>query len=243
MNKTIRKLIATVLGVGFGAAIGFLSISYRYNWTLPPHDYPIFFSPILSSIVAVSVFVSFMADEDAHKGASIPWLMVTCVTGLLWTVIVCFFLTFFDSWLQHLILLFLLFLGFLIWDFVMLSLVKSESHREEITIGNRLVNRPTMIAVIFISAFLLTVNLESLRHVENKPGYHCAQDAFVAGLISYHLIVSSCGYFGSSLGLLSGNWLLTRWFFYLFFWVPTPPSTPPPSTPDPQNPTAEDAAS
>jgi len=191
------RLVGCVSGIILGA----FSIFFAYDKQFPSlYELPIFFSPIVTLVVATMTFVTYLFDEDAKVGGYKDGITGCCLLGFVYTGGVCYWLTFFHGWIQHLLLMVALFVGFSAWDSMMLRCVKNERHHREIVTGNRLVNLPTLAAVVLIWLFLKIAPMESLENIPNKPGYKSAQDAFAAGLISFHLFVAAFGYLATGIG-------------------------------------------
>lgn len=192
-------------------------------------DWPVFLSPILTFFVAMMAYSDYIKwylfypnlKEEKRAGT----IVVVCIGYVAVTLVFCFFLTSFHGWMSHLGILILLFAVFLSWDLVMLSLVVSAAHRTQIQAGNRLVNRPTVVAasVAFLFLLLSPSSGEAAKDKFSAPASAASagtakeyagasdqtttkeevlrgrvrteQDVFVAGLVCFHLVFSACGYF------------------------------------------------
>ncbi len=198
-GMTIPKL-KWILGPAAGVGIGWLSVTLNYHGVLPlPHHWVVFLSPIVTLIVAVMTFWEHLFDEEVIDTPRSDHVRAACFIGLLFTCFVCFALTVLHGWERHLLLLFTLFGGFIGWDIWMLFAIKNEKHRNQIAIANRLVNRPTIIAILAVLVFLKSNAFDSLILNSKGSGFSSAQEAFAMGLISFHLVVSAVGYAGSIL--------------------------------------------
>ncbi len=111
------------------------------------------------------------------------------------------FMSLFHIWWAHLLILFVLYMLFCIWDSAMLRLLKINNGtgmpngaRTEIRSTSIGINRPTVVAIICCAVVAFHINDDSLR------------DAFVTGLVAFHLVVAAFGYFLASLSPgLEGN--------------------------------------
>src|SRR5437870_305059 len=114
-KKTIIVVATLGLSVAAGVGMGALSCIWKYKGFPAVHEYPIFFSPIFSYIVAMSVFMTYLLDDEVHGGQNTLAIRITCLAGMLWSFTWCSYLTFFHSWGMHLTLVLILFCGFLLW--------------------------------------------------------------------------------------------------------------------------------
>jgi len=216
-KKWLLSLSGAVL---MGLASGILIYKRSPN----VHEWPIFLAPITTAFVALMTFLDYMFDDEIDKEQRRKDIHFACVAGIIISGGFCWWLTFFHGWFLHLLYMSILFLLFFGWDLWMLSMVKHDEHRKQLANGNRHVNRPTLIAVALTTLFLFNVKLDSLQFVADKLGYDSAQDAFAAGLVSFHLVVSACGYLATSLGGIKNdsNWFL-RLLHLVLYKIPSGP--------------------
>ena len=197
MTKRIptgRRMALWIGSLLIAGGVGLFSVMISYKSVFPKlHEWPVFFSPIITAVVATMTFFEHGLDDDL-KGSNAFWIRLACFVAALGTLVLCFFLCSFKTWEQHLALLGARFFLFLVWDGVMLGTLEENADKEAIRSTNRAVNIPTLLAFLLIFVFLQCVTLDSLGYDETKTGYRSAKDAFVAGLISFHLIVSALGY-------------------------------------------------
>jgi hypothetical protein len=207
------------------------------------------------AMMAYSDYIKwYLFDATLKLEARANQIVVWCALYVVVTLVICFFLTSFHSWKSHLAILVLLFAVFLSWDLVMLSLVVSDQRRAQLQAGNLRVNRPTVAAALIAFCLLYYLSPSSDEAATDKaciPASAAAanehagagdqattkeevrpvlirteQDAFVAGLVCFHLAFSACGYFITLLGDATGTSGRRRnWLRFLFTDVPKPPTT------------------
>ncbi len=253
-TKLVRRLSRLLLGVVGVAVLAILAVQFD---RLPSRlmDAPLFIAPMLTMFVAsfaLGDFVLDLAQDPALREETLKVELCLCSGIALVSVLgVCCVLVSFTTWFWHLICLGLLFVLFLLWDFVVLSLLSegNRSHRDRIAWGNRLVNRPTIGAIVFALVFLGAVTrLEgrdgsatrplsvsrghSMAEQEPQEGDEAAegessgggdktrQDTFVTGLVFFHLVAAACSYLASFFSELKDGSVLGRIGYHVFYWTP-----------------------
>jgi len=215
--------VALLCGISLGLITYFKY--YAEEGRPTPGELPVFLAPIFTFIVACLTFMDYVQSKKAKIGVNETLINFTCIGGFAGTALVCFCLSDFHSWRPHMFFMILLFTIFSIWDWVMLNIICNDEKRSELKTGVRLVNRPTLFALVIILAFLIfkfpdpaptqhisnivqnsenvietlkpTQKSEAISNNEDRT-YKSDQDAFVAGLISFHLIFSAIGYLATT---------------------------------------------
>jgi hypothetical protein len=169
-----------------------LSMIIYYDWKFPPHGYqwPIFLAPAITLLIATLAFVKCAKVEHMRLG-----VLLWCVAGAFVTFWLCTFLSHFHSWQRHLVWLLLLFVIFIVWDWGIIKMAQSEEFKKEVRSGNRYVNLPTIAVIGIIYLALKFFIPEGFVDTNANPTtFASTHDAFVSGVVTFHLIVSSMAY-------------------------------------------------
>ena len=191
-------------GLVGAVALAVLSLFAWYKRLPEGFEWPVFLAPVLTVFIAFCTFWDYMHEDEWRCTKNGQSISDTCVLGMVFAFALCMFLASFQGWFWHLVIVGLLFLTFIWWDCRMLSLINSRNHRENLTRTSLLINRPTVIGVFVALGGLLIISW--VRGLTVDLGFHRGfsekdpRDTFVAGLISFHLVVASSGYLAGSRG-------------------------------------------
>lgn len=184
---------------------------------MPPAEMlPVLLAPGLTFATAVLTFWEY---ARRHRKSNEKILVLNAISILI-VIFVCIMLVLPIDPLMHVLVVLAIFSYFLVWDRVMIKLLSAEKGAEvdigEIVITSRLINIPTVFALIILFAFMLwhaeTRNhflSDEARHLFNwdgAPGVinNAAEVAsveaelFVSGLVAFHLCVTAIAYLVSA---------------------------------------------
>lgn len=244
-----RPVIRWTISVLWGALVAVTSLWIQ--WGLlghPPNGYEclIFISPICSIIVATHFFMEYPNKAKANREPHAEGISKLCTIAWACAAACCFLISLFSSGaMLHVVFLLCLFGVYAAWDWVMLRYTLNEEMRIAIIYGNRLINRPTLVAlalvllcILAISAILkvdvcLTRLLQAVEEFLQRPGslvgaFHAPQgyrepgEMFVIGAVSLHLFMSTVSYM--AIALTSGGGRTKRALYWALNRVPDGPA-------------------
>jgi hypothetical protein len=166
---------------------------------------PIFLTPALTFWVAAKTFAKYSLKGyevhelvDKNKGAIIMGVNIVAIFIIPFA---CFFLTYFHGPFKHIIYMTLLFGGFFMWDKIMVMQLKDIdkflNDVNHIKSASDFINKPTIVAFVISLIYLTMSPWEGCE--QNKK---LLNEAFITGIISFHLIVSAVAYI---LGTFNGK--------------------------------------
>lgn len=153
------KVVFALIGV---FVLWIVAVKSHGGFPTYPIRWPIFFAPMVTFFVASLALTDFFdhlrvkeasSEQPVLANSKIKVILLVAVTFIVWNLvfIACLLLAFFKGWWEHLLYLLGLFGVFIAWDMAVLYLLRKgdTTHRHQIAWGNRLVNRPTIFALVF----------------------------------------------------------------------------------------------
>lgn len=204
--RSSKLVFSWVFLVGIILAISIVSFSIivLYKNVVRPCQYPIIISPAITLLVAVLAFGEYFNDKVLKEEENIGAITAASALFLALTTLICTIMTHFTKWETHLAMMGILFTFFFIWDRIMIHFLQNKERKLRVKTGHTMINIPSLIAIILIFIFLNIVPLDFMDLAFKKDkagqlikvsGYESINDIFVAGVVSFHLVVSASSYF------------------------------------------------
>jgi len=181
-NVSTRVTISLVVALCFLILAVFLAPDSSESKAPGILSFLLMLSPTVTMFVATMVVLDYVSrnTENFHDHIANAAIQPLFLIG---AGLIAFSLTAFHGWHRHLIFLSLLFIIFVVWDWLMVQVVKDSKMKREILSADLSINIPTILAIVIVGGVAYLLDQDGPR------------DAFVIGMVCFHLVVTAAGYF------------------------------------------------
>jgi len=174
-------------------AVLYIVLRKAYSRELMPSssEIPLILAPFITAMISFGVLTRYMFEDNIGK--RIKFGSLVC---FVWTILICTLMSVLHLWYLHLAAIGLLFLGFALWDWMILASSRIDDEKKvDVWEGHVFVNVPTIFSVIVIMLFLTVVaTCGSWEGAEKINEFRSALEIFTTGVVAFHLGVAACTY-------------------------------------------------
>lgn len=206
----LRLLVATIPPILMVIVYFVIAAAFGRPWQPSSYQFPLIIAPIFSSGVAGAVLYSAIVQLRKLDGNGNMIALIWSALGFAIVAVICVFLTILQAWHAHLLLMLLLFLYFISWDFCILHLSSADTtYKDEVRTAHRNINAPTIITLLIVFAYLFAVDSNDwwdLRKITKTTSGFGLIEAFTSGVIAFHLGIAGFAYLLTTTGLI--DWIM-----------------------------------